>query len=71
VALTGASFAFKEENECSMRSRRPDYQSDDIQGEKVAKFMQMINCLPTYNLSGKHLARVRAIPVDIKNLRWP
>jgi hypothetical protein len=52
-----------------MRSRRPNYQSGSIEGDKIVRFMENINRLPTYNLFGAHLAAVRAIPTNTKGLR--
>jgi hypothetical protein len=52
-----------------MWSRRPPSQRDAVHGDAIGHFKQIINLLPTYNLSGRHLASVRAIPRDIKKLR--
>jgi hypothetical protein len=69
LVVTGGNLKFKDTKESSMRSRRPRPIGRGLEGDDIVRFIEAINRLPTYHLSGSLLARVRAIPRDIRHLR--
>jgi hypothetical protein len=55
----GALYAFPNEDIFTRVSRRPRPIGRGIEGDDIVLFIEAINRLPTYRLSGSHLARVR------------
>jgi hypothetical protein len=68
ITLSGSKFEVRRRKDVPMRAKRPDAKSDAITGATIGQYVQKINHLPTYNLTGKHLANIRGMHADIRRL---